>query len=103
VEEKVTERWSPFLHHGKFIDFCRGPHIPSTKRIQAFKLMSVAGAYWKGQEGQSAAATHIRRSFFTHQRNSTNISTASKKPAARSPQAGPELDLFSIQEEADQA
>src|SRR6266446_811366 len=51
VQEKAAEPIVSFYSTGKFIDFCRGPHIPSTKRIQAFKLMSVAGAYWKGQEG----------------------------------------------------
>src|SRR6202040_2064207 len=40
-----------FYTTGKFIDFCRGPHIPSTGRIKAFKLMNVSGAYWKGKEG----------------------------------------------------
>jgi threonyl-tRNA synthetase len=51
VEEKATEPMVSFYTTGKFIDFCRGPHIPSSGRIKAFKLMSVAGAYWKGQEG----------------------------------------------------
>src|SRR6202035_2252078 len=51
VQEKAVEPIVSFYTTGKFIDFCRGPHIPSTKRIQAFKLMNVAGAYWKGQEG----------------------------------------------------
>ncbi len=51
VEEKATEPMVSFYTTGKFIDFCRGPHIPSTGRIKAFKLMSVAGAYWKGKEG----------------------------------------------------
>ncbi len=50
VEEKATEPMVSFYTIGKFIDFCRGPHIPSTARIKAFKLMSVAGAYWKGKE-----------------------------------------------------
>jgi len=50
VEEKATEPMVSFYTTGKFIDFCRGPHIPSTGRIKAFKLMNVAGAYWKGQE-----------------------------------------------------
>jgi threonyl-tRNA synthetase len=50
IEEKATEPLVSFYTTGKFIDFCRGPHIPSTGRIKAFKLMSVAGAYWKGQE-----------------------------------------------------
>jgi threonyl-tRNA synthetase len=51
VEEKATEPMVSFYTTGKFVDFCRGPHIPSTGRIRAFKLMSVAGAYWKGKEG----------------------------------------------------
>jgi threonyl-tRNA synthetase len=50
VEEKASEPMVSFYATGKFIDFCRGPHIPSTGRIKAFKLMSVAGAYWKGKE-----------------------------------------------------
>jgi threonyl-tRNA synthetase len=50
VEEKATEPMVSFYTTGKFIDFCRGPHIPSTGRIKAFKLMNVAGAYWKGKE-----------------------------------------------------
>ncbi len=51
VEEKASEPMVSFYTTGKFIDFCRGPHIPSTGRIRAFKLMNVAGAYWKGREG----------------------------------------------------
>ncbi|MGA7851770.1 MAG: threonine--tRNA ligase [Candidatus Acidiferrales bacterium] len=51
VDEKATEPMVSFYTTGKFVDFCRGPHIPSTGRIKAFKLMSVAGAYWKGKEG----------------------------------------------------
>ena len=50
VEEKAIEPMVSFYTTGKFIDFCRGPHIPSTGRIKAFKLMNVAGAYWKGEE-----------------------------------------------------
>src|SRR5258706_1019920 len=59
VEEKATEPMVSFYATGKFIDFCRGPHIPSTKRIQAFKLMNVAGAYWKGQKGNP----HLQRIY----------------------------------------
>ncbi len=36
--------------NGKFVDFCRGPHVPSTGKIKAFKLTSIAGAYWLGDE-----------------------------------------------------
>jgi threonyl-tRNA synthetase len=53
VDEKATEPMVSFYTTGKFLDFCRGPHIPSTGRIKAFKLMNVAGAYWKGQESNA--------------------------------------------------
>src|SRR5256712_6818214 len=53
VEEKATEPMVSFYTTGRFIDFCRGPHIPSTKRIQAFKLMSVAGGYRERHEGKA--------------------------------------------------
>src|SRR5258707_15778094 len=56
-----------FYTTGKFIDFCRGPHIPSTKRIQAFKLMNVAGAYWKAQEGNPQLQRIYAVAFFTEE------------------------------------
>src|SRR5579864_3708238 len=82
VEEKATELMVSFYTTGKFIDFCRGPHIPSTKRITAFKLMNVAGAYWKGQEGNP----QLQRLEEAKRRDHRKL--------------GVELDLFSIQEEA---
>lgn len=39
-----------FYRHGEFVDLCRGPHIPNSRKIKAFKLLSVAGAYWKGDK-----------------------------------------------------
>ena len=44
-EEKIS-----LYRNGKFVDFCRGPHIPSTGKIKAFKLLNIAGAYWLGDE-----------------------------------------------------
>jgi len=81
VEEKASEPMVSFYTTGKFIDFCRGPHIPSTKRIQAFKLMSVAGAYWKGQEG-NPQLQRIYAIAFSPRKNSTNTCTAWRKPSA---------------------
>src|SRR6266851_3974728 len=48
--EQFTKPGEPIslYRNGKFVDFCRGPHIPSTGRIKAFKLLSIAGAYWLG-------------------------------------------------------
>src|SRR5580700_972054 len=71
VEEKAIEPMVSFYTTGKFIDFCRGPHIPSTKRIQAFKLMNVAGAYWKGQEGNPQLQRIYAAAFFTRSEEHT--------------------------------
>src|SRR5437667_5119368 len=50
--EQFTKPGEPIstYRNGKFVDFCRGPHIPSTGRIKAFKLLNIAGAYWLGNE-----------------------------------------------------
>src|SRR5438552_18455733 len=100
VEEKVTEPMVSFYTTGKFIDFCRGPHIPSTKRIQAFKLMSVAGAYWKGQEGNPQLQRIYAAAFFTQKELDEYLHRLEEAKRRDHRKLGPELDLFSIQEEA---
>src|SRR2546426_2991485 len=50
ITEKADDIFSEYTLGPHFIDFCRGPHVPSTSKIKAFKLLSVAGAYWKGDE-----------------------------------------------------
>ena len=45
---------------GAFEDLCRGPHVPSTGKLKHFKLMKVAGAYWRGDHAQRDAAAHLR-------------------------------------------
>ena len=45
---------------GDFIDLCRGPHVPSTGKLKVFKLMKVAGAYWRGDSKQRDAPAHLR-------------------------------------------
>ena len=55
-----------FYRQGEFIDLCRGPHVPAAGMIGAFKLQSVAGAYWKGdQSRQTAADGSTRTAFFS--------------------------------------
>src|SRR5262250_703990 len=100
VEEKVTDPMVSFYTTGKFIDFCRGPHIPSTKRIQAFKLMNVAGAYWKGQEGNAQLQRIYAAAFFTQKELDEYLHRLEEAKRRDHRKLGPELDLFSIQEEA---
>src|SRR6202047_3486704 len=49
IEERAGEIFSEYTLGPQFIDFCRGPHVPDTSKIKAFKLLSIAGAYWKGK------------------------------------------------------
>jgi len=100
VEEKADELMVSFYTTGKFIDFCRGPHIPSTKRITAFKLMNVAGAYWKGQEGNPQLQRIYGACFFTQKELDEYLHRLEEAKRRDHRKLGVELDLFSIQEEA---
>jgi threonyl-tRNA synthetase len=100
IEEKADEPMVSFYTTGKFIDFCRGPHIPSTKRIQAFKLMSVAGAYWKGQEGNPQLQRIYAVAFYNQKQLDEYIHHLEEAKRRDHRKLGAELDLYSIQEEA---
>jgi len=85
--------------HGDFVDLCAGPHVPSTGRIKAFKLLSVAGAYWRGSEKNRM----LQRIYGTAFEKQTDLDAylerleeAKRRDHRR---LGKELDLFSIQEE----
>src|ERR1700720_4723723 len=100
VEEKADEPMVSFYTTGKFIDFCRGPHIPSTKRIQAFKLTNVAGAYWKGQEGNAQLQRIYALAFYTQKELDEYLHRIEEAKRRDHRKLGAELDLFSIEEQA---
>lgn len=84
---------------GEYVDLCRGPHIPSTGVIKAFKLMSVAGAYWRGDERNKMLQRIYGTGFATRKELDeylTFIEEAKKRDHRR---LGKELDLFQINEE----
>src|SRR6202011_1629384 len=83
---------------GKFLDFCRGPHLPSTGKIKAFKLLNIAGAYWLGDEKNQQLQRIYGTSFFSKKDldNYFNQIEEAKKRDHRV--LGKQLDLFSIQE-----
>jgi len=64
IEEKAEPVFSAY-RTGKFLDFCRGPHIPTTGRIKAVKLLSVAGAHWKGDEHSHPLQRIYGTAFFS--------------------------------------
>ena len=100
VEEKAVEPMVSFYTTGKFMDFCRGPHIPSTGRIKAFKLMSVAGAYWKGQEGNPQMQRIYGACFYTDEDLAAYLHRLEEAKRRDHRRLGQELDLFSIEEDA---
>ncbi len=100
VEEKAIEPMVSFYTTGKFIDFCRGPHIPSTGRIKAFKLMNVAGAYWKGHEGNPQMQRIYAACFVDQKELDEYLHKLEEAKRRDHRKLGAELDLFSIQEEA---
>ena len=85
---------------GDWKDLCRGPHVPSTGRLKAFKLTRTAGAYWRGDSSNE----QLRRIYGTAWADSRSLKTYLKRleEAARRDhrRIGTDLDLFSIQEDA---
>src|ERR1700736_2154960 len=83
---------------GKFTDFCRGPHIPSTGKIKAFKLLNIAGAYWLGDEKNPQLQRIYGTSFFSKKDLDDFLNKQEEAKKRDHRVLGQQLDLFSIQE-----
>lgn len=84
--------------HGEFVDLCRGPHLPSTRYVKALKLLSVAGAYWRGDE-RNPMLQRIYGTAFPSQEKLDEFLRLREEAAKRDHRRlGRELDLFSIPE-----
>ena len=99
IEEKAEPVFSAY-RTGKFLDFCRGPHIPSTGRIKAFKVLSVAGAHWKGDEKSHPMQRIYGTAFFSSKDLEEYLHKLEEAKKRDHRRLGKELDLFSIQDEA---
>src|SRR5215472_3827025 len=84
--------------NGKFVDFCRGPHVPSTGRIKAFRLLSLAGAYWLGDEKNQQLQRIYGTSFFSKKELDQHLNALEEAKKRDHRVLGQQLDLFSIQE-----
>ena len=98
IEEKADEVFSEYTLGPHFIDFCRGPHVPSSSRIKAFKLLSVAGAYWKGNEHNPRLQRIYGTAFFSKKDLTDYLNKIEEAKKRDHRKLGQELDLFSIQE-----
>jgi threonyl-tRNA synthetase len=96
VEEKAIEPMVSFYTTGKFIDFCRGPHIPSTGRIKAFKLMNVSGAYWKGHEGNPQMQRIYAACFVDQKELDEYLHRLEEAKRRDHRRVGKELGLFTV-------
>lgn len=84
---------------GSFIDFCLGPHVPSTGRIRHFRLLSVSGAYWKGDEKGRQLQRIYGTAFFEKQQLEDYLTLLEEARKRDHRRLGVELDLFSFNED----
>jgi threonyl-tRNA synthetase len=98
--EEIEDEKVGVYRQGSFVDLCRGPHVASTKEVKAFKLVSIAGAYWRGDEHNPMLQRVYGVAFETKDALNEylkNLEEAAKRDHRK---LGRELDLFSIHEEA---
>lgn len=93
-EDKVT-----LYQTGDFIDLCKGPHIESAKEIKAFKLLAIAGAYWRGNEKNKMLQRIYGTAFFSKGELDDHLSKLEEAKLRDHRKLGKELELFSFHEE----
>ena len=98
--QKAGEKTVSIYRQGDFTDLCRGPHIPATGKIKAFKLMSVAGAYWRGDSNREQLTRIYGTAFFDKKELETHLHLLEEAKKRDHRVLGKQLDLFHQQEEA---
>jgi len=99
IQEKADKQFSCYTV-GTLVDFCLGPHVPSTGKIKAVKLLSIAGAYWKGDEHNQQMQRIYGTAFFSKKELDDYLKQLEEAKKRDHRRIGKELDLFSLQEEA---
>lgn len=94
-DEKIT-----LYRQGNFIDLCRGPHLPSTSKVKHFKLMKVAGAYWRGDSKNPMLQRIYGTAWATKEQLENYLHMLEEAEKRDHRKLGRELDLFHLQEEA---
>jgi len=99
VESEGVETVSLY-RNGPFEDLCRGPHGPSTGRIKAVKLNSLAGAYWRGDESRQRLTRIYGTAFFSKKDLEAHLERIEQAKARDHRRLGPQLGIFMLREEA---
>ncbi len=101
IIEAIPEQEEISLYRqGDFIDLCRGPHVPSTGKLRAFKLMKVAGAYWRGDPRNAMLQRIYGTAWPDQQALDTYLHRLAEAERRDHRKIGRQLDLFHTQEEA---
>jgi threonyl-tRNA synthetase len=100
INELAREEVITVYEQGDFVDLCRGPHLSHTARVKAFKLLSIAGAYWRGDEKNKMLQRIYGTSFPAKDELKAYLDRLEEAKRRDHRKLGKELDLFSIQEEA---
>lgn len=97
IDDLGADRVSVY-RHGDFVDLCRGPHLPSTGFLQAVKLTSVAGAYWRGDSKRPMLQRIYGTAFATPKELKAHLAMIEEARKRDHRKLGPQLDLFSFHE-----
>lgn len=100
IESIPSEEDITLYREGDFIDLCRGPHVPSTGHLKVFKLMSVAGAYWRGDSKNEMLQRIYGTAWATKEDQAAYLKMIEEAEKRDHRRLGRELDLFHMQEEA---
>ena len=98
IDELPDEKVSVY-RQGSFVDMCRGPHVSATGEVKAFKLVSIAGAYWRGDEHRPMLQRIYGVAFDTEKILDEHLQRLEEATRRDHRKLGRELDLFSIQDE----
>lgn len=100
IEEKGGETVSVYyINDTPFVDFCVGPHVANSNRLKAYKLLSLAGAYWKGDAEREQMQRIYGTAFFAQEELDLWLKQREEAERRDHRRLGKELDLFSIQDE----
>ncbi len=99
LEEFEDDEVITVYENGPFLDLCKGPHVPSTGKLEHFKLLSGAGAYWRGDEKRQMLQRIYGTAFHSRPELDKHLDRLEEAKKRDHRVIGKELDLFSIQEE----
>ncbi|MEJ2069698.1 MAG: threonine--tRNA ligase [Syntrophobacterales bacterium] len=100
ILQDIDQNEVSLYRQGSFVDLCRGPHVPSTGYLQAFKLTGISGAYWRGDERLPMLQRIYGTAFPTREELERHLELIEEAKRRDHRRLGKELELFSIEDEA---